>query len=66
MSGCSFCWPQAGVDGAAGLAVDVLDDDSEELPLEVPPEDSDVDDDALVEPVPLVEVDDEPPRESVL
>lgn len=63
----AFCWywPQAGVDGAAVLAVEVLD---------APPEESEVDDDDEAESdaddvvpleVPLLE-DDEPPRESVL
>lgn len=60
-----WCWPQAGVDGAAVLVVEVLD---------APPEESEVDDDdaadsdvVAVAPleVPLLE-DDEPPRESVL
>lgn len=65
MWACWWCWPQAGVDGAVVLAVEVLD---------APPEESEVDDDdepesdvdvdaALADP--LLE-DDEPPRESVL
>lgn len=63
MPACWSRWRQAGVDGAAGLAVEVLAEPPEESEDNDEPE-SDVDAGVAVED-PLLEAD-EPPRESVL